>query len=105
MEPNTTFVSKERLEALEALEQNIPKLIEQGIFDYKKARLKMLHDKDKQNPAAVNARVKRYNERNKDKINAKRLMKRNQNQRVNSVVIPLNILQNQPEEDEFIVTF
>ena len=104
MEPNTVYVSKERLDALEALEQNIPTLIEKAISDYKKARLKMLHDKDKQNPAAVNARVKRYNERNKEKINAKRLMKRNQ--RVNSVVIPLNILQNQPpEEDEFIVTF
>lgn len=106
MEPNTTLVSKERLDALEALEQNIPTLIETAISDYKKARLKMLHDKDKQNPAAVNARVKRYNERNKDKISAKRLMKRNQ--RVNSVVIPLNILQNETvegKEDEFIVTF
>jgi len=102
MEPNTTLVSKERLDALEALEQNIPTLIEKAIFDYKKARLKMLHDKDKQNPAAVNARVKRYNERNKEKINAKRLLKRNQNI---SVVIPLNILENEPEGDEFIVTF
>jgi len=104
MEPNTTLVSKERLDALEALEQNIPTLIEKAIFDYKKARLKMLHDKDKQNPAAVNARVKRYNERNKEKINAKRLLKRNRNQNI-SVVIPLNILENEPEGDEFIVTF
>ena len=104
MEPNTTLVSKERLDALEALEQNIPTLIEKAITDYKKARLKMLHDKDKQNPAAVNARVKRYNERNRDKINTKRLLKRNRNQNI-SVVIPLNILENEPEGDEFIVTF
>lgn len=102
MDPSAKiFVSKDRLAALEALEQNIPTLVEKAISDYKKARLKMLHDKDKQNPAAVNARVKRYNERNKEKINAKRLLKRNQNV---SVVIPLSILQ-EAVEDEFIVTF
>lgn len=100
MEPNTTLVSKARIDALELLEQNIPTIIENAISDYKKARLKMLHDKDKQNPAAVNARVKRYNERNKEKINAKRLLKRNQN----VSVIPF-LPTTQPEGDEFIVTF
>ena len=45
MESNTTLVPKERLSALEALEQNIPRIIETAISDYKKARLKMLHDK------------------------------------------------------------
>ena len=101
MNANTTIsVPKERLEALEGLEQNITKLIEQGICDYKKARLKMLHDKDKQNPAGVNARVKRYNERNKEKIKANRLIKRNQN----VIVIPF-LPPAQPEGDEFVVTF
>jgi hypothetical protein len=100
MEPSTIFVSKERLEALEVIEQNIPALIEKGIFDYKKARLKILHDKDKQNPAGVNARVKRYNERNKEKIKANRLIKRNQN----VIVIPF-LPPAQPEGDEFVVTF
>lgn len=105
MNDNTTLVSKCRLDSLELLEQNIPRIIETAISDYKKARLKMLHDKDKQNPAAVNARVKRYNERNKDKINAKRIMKRNQ--RNVSVVMPLNILHNNEavDEEEFIVRF
>ena len=36
----------------------------------------MLHDKDKENPGAVNIRVKRYNERHKEEINARRRAKR-----------------------------
>jgi hypothetical protein len=55
--------------------------------------------KDKKNPAAVNARVKRYNERNRDKINARRMLKK----KVNSVVIPLT--ETQSGEGDFIVTF
>jgi hypothetical protein len=101
----TTFITKERLAALELLQENIPKLIEKAISDYKKDRLKMLHEKDKQNPAAVNARVKRYNERNKDKINARRLMKKNE-RNISSIVIPLTTLQNETlAGDEFVVTF
>lgn len=101
----TTFITKERLAALESLQENIPKLIEKAISDYKKDRLKMLHEKDKQNPAAVNARVKRYNERNKDKINARRLMKKNE-RNISSIVIPLTTLQNETlAGDEFVVTF
>jgi hypothetical protein len=98
MEPNIILVSKQRLEALELLEQNIPALIEKGICDYKKERLRILHEKDKQNPAGVNARVKRYNERNKEKIIARRLLKRT------IVIIPF-LPTTQPEGDEFIVTF
>jgi hypothetical protein len=67
----------------------------------------MLHEKDKKNPAAVNARVKRYNEKNKDKINAKRIMKRNQ-LNVNYVIIPLenlHVTESVPIEDTFTVRF
>jgi len=99
IEDNKVLITKERLDALEQLTDNIPILIEKAINDYKKARLKMLHDKDKQNPAGVNARVKRYNERNRDKINARRMLKK----KVNSVVIPLT--ETQTGEGDFIVTF
>ena len=102
-----TFISKERLNSLEQLKESIPTLIEKAIADYKKAKLKMLHEKDKQNPAAVNARVKKYNEKNRDKINAKRIMKRNQ-LNANSVIIPLenvNVKEGSPSEDTFTVRF
>jgi hypothetical protein len=82
-----TFIEKEKLTSLEQLKDSIPTLIEKAISDYKKAKLAMLHEKDKKNPAAVNARVKKYNEKHKDQINAKRLMKRNQ-VNVKCVVLP-----------------
>jgi hypothetical protein len=82
-----TFIAKEKLIALEQLKDSIPTLIEKAISDYKKAKLAMLHEKDKKNPAAVNARVKKYNEKHKDEINAKRIMKRNQ-VNVKCVVLP-----------------
>jgi len=102
-----TLISTERLNSLEQLKESIPTLIEKAICDYKKAKLRMLHEKDKKNPAAVNARVKRYNEKNKDKINAKRIMKRNQ-QNVNYVIIPLenlHVTKSVPIEDTFTVRF
>jgi hypothetical protein len=73
-----TIISKKTLADLEELKESIPRLIEKAILDYKKAKLVMLHEKDKKNPAGVNARVKKYNEKHKDEINAKRIMKRNQ---------------------------
>jgi len=72
------IISKKTLADLEELKESIPRLIEKAILDYKKAKLVMLHEKDKKNPAGVNARVKKYNEKHKDEINAKRIMKRNQ---------------------------
>jgi len=102
-----TFIAKEKLTALEQLKESIPTLIEKAISDYKKAKLAMLHEKDKQNPAAVNARVKKYNEKNRDKINAKRILKRNQ-LNVNSVTIPLenvHVNEGSPGEDTFTVHF
>jgi phage-related baseplate assembly protein len=73
-----TIILKKTLSDLEELKESIPRLIEKAILDYKKAKLVMLHEKDKKNPAGVNARVKKYNEKHKDEINAKRIMKRNQ---------------------------
>ena len=48
---NTDLISiqKERLKSLELLEESIPSLIEKAIQDYKKAKLKMLHEKDTHN--------------------------------------------------------
>lgn len=70
------LISLKRLNELESLEKSLPTIIEKAINEHKNAKLKLLHEKDKQNPAAVNARVKRYNEKNKDKINARRLIRR-----------------------------
>jgi hypothetical protein len=88
----------ERLQKLELLEKQLPKMIEAAIQEHKKNKLKMLHDKDKENPGAVNLRVKRYNEKHKDKINARRREKRKldkdikkpNNLIVNSVIESLN---------------
>jgi hypothetical protein len=101
----------DRLKKLELLESSLPKLIEQAIVDHKKAKLKMLHEKDKQNPAGVNARVKRYNEKHKDKINARRNMKRNEEKlskahQGNSIVESMNLpkpKQGDPPNQKIIV--
>jgi hypothetical protein len=70
------LISSTRLAFLELMEKNIPNLILEGIKENKIAKLKTLHEKDKLNPAAVNLRVKRYNEKHKDQIAAKRNKKR-----------------------------
>ena len=70
------LICSERLKKLELLEMQLPNLIEAAINEHKINKLKMLHEKDKQNPGAVNIRVKRYNERHKEEINAKRRAKR-----------------------------
>ena len=70
------LISAERLQALEKLESKLPNMIETAIIDYKKDKLKKLHEKDKLDPAAVNIRVKRYALKHKDEINAKRRLKR-----------------------------
>ena len=78
-------ISKERLESLEKLERELPTLIENAILDYKKNKLKKLHEKDKSNPESVNIRVKRYVEKHKDEINARRREKRKQKKEQASV--------------------
>lgn len=55
-------------------------MIEDAVQDYKKSSLKRLHDRDKLNPDAINARVKRYVEKHRESINARRRDKR-QNQK------------------------
>lgn len=69
-------ISEERLRALEALEADLPSRIESAVKEYKLNALKRLHERDKQNPAAVNLRAKRYAERHRDEINARRRAKR-----------------------------
>ena len=69
-------IATERLKALEALEASLPDLIQHAILEYKKSNLRRLHEKDKANPENVNKRVKRYAEKHRDEINAKRREKR-----------------------------
>lgn len=70
------LISTERLKELEAIESSIPMLIENAIIEHKKNNLRKLHEKDKTNPENVNLRVKRYVERHKVELNAKRREKR-----------------------------
>jgi chemotaxis response regulator CheB len=70
------LICTDRLQKLEILEKQLPEMIEAAIQEHKKNKLRMLHEKDKENPAAVNLRVKRYNERHRDEINARRREKR-----------------------------
>ena len=70
------WISVERLQQLEELERSLNQRIQEAIVDHKKQNLKLLHDKDKTNPEAVRLRIKRYNMKNKDKINERRREKR-----------------------------
>jgi DNA repair photolyase len=69
-------IASDRLTELEALEANLPNLIQNAILEYKKSNLRRLHEKDKANPENVNRRVKRYAEKHREEINAKRREKR-----------------------------
>jgi hypothetical protein len=69
-------ISSDRLKTLEALEASLPNLIQNAILEYKKSNLRRLHEKDKANPENVNKRVKRYAEKHREEINAKRREKR-----------------------------
>jgi len=69
-------ISVARLKELEDLERNLKERVEEAISNNKKEALKRLHEKDKANPAAVKERIKRYNQKNRDKINEKRREKR-----------------------------
>lgn len=77
-EEKLVSIDIERFNKLELLEKTLPNIIENAIIEHNKNKLKILHEKDKLNPAAVNARVKRYNERHKDEIIARRIAKRNE---------------------------
>jgi hypothetical protein len=69
-------VSAERLHELEKLESDLPRMIEEALKEYKQAALKRLHEKDKANPEAVNLRARRYAQKNREILNAKRREKR-----------------------------
>jgi len=73
---DTVTISLERLQMLEEMERNLPQMIKDAIEQHKKEKLKLLHEKDKLDPKSVNARVKRYAQKHKDEINAKRRAKR-----------------------------
>ena len=73
---DTVTISIERLQMLEEMERNLPQMIKDAIEQHKKEKLKLLHEKDKLDPKSVNARVKRYAQKHKDEINAKRRAKR-----------------------------
>lgn len=100
------LIMAKRLQYLEDLEKNLPNLIDQAIIEYKKAKLKMLHEKDKQNPEAVNARVKRYNEKHKHEISARRIEKRNEAKRIkdgntiDTIIIPFNTMDIQHDSKQ-----
>ena len=79
---STVLISEDRLKELEALESNLPKLIEDAIQENKKKNLRRLHEKDKNNPESVNLRVKRYAMRHKKTLNARRREKREQSKKL-----------------------
>ena len=79
---STVLISENRLKELEALESNLPKLIEDAIQENKKKNLRRLHEKDKNNPESVNLRVKRYAMRHKKTLNARRREKREQSKKL-----------------------
>lgn len=69
-------ISAERLHRLEALEASIPVIIDAAVDKIKQARLYSLHRHDKLYPEDMRLRVKKYVERNRERINARRREKR-----------------------------
>ncbi len=89
---STVFITLERLQELEAIERNLPKMIENAIQENKRTNLLRLHEKDKNNPESVNLRVKRYALRHKETLNARRRAKREQEKKAQSEsVSPQNL--------------
>lgn len=76
MAQETVEISAERLKQLEELEARLPLMIDDAVKNYKMNKLKLLHEKDRMNPEAANMRARRYAERHRDEINAKRREKR-----------------------------
>lgn len=75
-ESTTVSISIERLRELQELERKLPDLIDEAIKAYKKSNLDKLHARDKENPSAVNERVKRYAQKHREEINRKLREKR-----------------------------
>lgn len=99
IDESMTMISIARLNELELLEKNLPSMIQEAIELNKKEKLKLLHENDKKNPDSVNIRVKRYLLKNKDAINEKRRLKReeekaNKLQGISVSKKPINDLSN-----------
>lgn len=76
---DTVTISKKRFEELEELERKLPLLLEEARTAYKACRLQQLREKDKADLNLVRARVRRYAEKHRDTINARRRQKREKN--------------------------
>jgi len=70
-------ISKRRLEELEELERRLPLLLEEACAAYKANRLKELRERDRADVNLGRARARRYADKHRDAINAKRRQKRN----------------------------
>jgi hypothetical protein len=97
----TVLISQERLNYLLQLEASLPTKIEEAVINYKKNSLKRLHEIDKQNPDAINARVKRYVEKHRESINARRREKRRAKKQQDQVVI---VKPNENSSDTNVLT-
>jgi hypothetical protein len=71
-ETEMVTISLERLKALEALEADLPNIIENAKKEYSKERLKILSERHKANPEAHRQHVIEKYHKNKEEINAKR---------------------------------
>ena len=110
-------ISTERLKCLEEMEASMPTLIETALKEYKQNALKRLHERDKANPEAVNSRARRYAERHRDELNAKRRQKRLEQRLAKSTVavaappppvtrtITVTAPQNKSAESGFVIRF
>lgn len=76
---HTVTISKKRFEELEELERKLPLLLEEAHTAYKARRLQQLWEKDKADLNLVRARVRRYAEKHRESINARRRQKREKN--------------------------
>lgn len=68
-----------RLKYLQTLERNLPKIILYAVKAYLKGRLTKLHTRDKSNRDGANARARRYLDKHRKSVNARRRAKRGKN--------------------------
>jgi hypothetical protein len=87
----TTVVPTKRLIELEELERNVPLLIqtaiERAILQYKEERLKKLREKDKADVTLARERARRYADKHRESINARRRTKRHPEVTTNLLMI------------------
>ncbi len=67
-----SIVPTERLRALEALEAELPAIIQKAKEDFKKEQIDALRMRDKENPKAHVARTAQWKREHRDEYNAKR---------------------------------